>query len=119
MDDQADTVDCLCMLLEESLPTSSAAWVIEAVSSPLTALQRLQLSHFDVVITDVLMPHMSGTKLMREAHSIQPDLKVILISGQAPPSDRAGAFAFLPKPFRVGRLVKLIERALTDHPETA
>lgn len=107
VDDEEDMVDCLKLMLE------GRTWTVEGVSNPLDALQRVRDARFDAVVTDVRMPQMSGLELMREVTRIQPDLKVILISGHLPGDEATvGAFAFLSKPFKSGRLVKLIERAL-------
>lgn len=57
------------------------------------------------------MPQMSGTELMRKVKTMQPGIKVILMSGEDP--GETEAFAFLAKPFRAGPLVKVIEDALT------
>ena len=45
------------------------------------ALQHLEEEYFDIVITDISMPVMSGVDLMREARSRYQDISFILISG--------------------------------------
>lgn len=60
--------------------------------------------HFDLLLTDILMPSMDGLTFMAEARKLQPDLEVIVISGQheiktAVEAMRRGASNYLQKPF--------------------
>jgi len=45
------------------------------------ALQILTTRHFDLVLTDQLMPGMVGTELTRQIKLVRPDMPVIIISG--------------------------------------
>jgi CheY-like chemotaxis protein len=59
---------------------------------------------FDLLLTDHLMPGMSGTELAREARAARPGLSVLLVSGYA---EREGVNLDLPrltKPFRKDEL---------------
>lgn len=56
------------------------------VSSRVNSLDALNLfknqpNEFDLVITDLIMPHMTGDELIRKIHQIRPDVPVILITG--------------------------------------
>lgn len=58
---------------------------------------------FDVVITDQIMPHMSGVRLARELRAVRKDLPVILVTGfhnsyQEHQAREAGIREFIPKP---------------------
>jgi len=58
---------------------------------------------FDVVITDQIMPHMSGVRLARELRAVRKDLPVILVTGfhnsyQEQQAREAGIREFIPKP---------------------
>jgi CheY-like chemotaxis protein len=64
-----------------------------------------------LMFSDVVMPGMSGIQLGRKAREMVPGLKVILSSGYANPAlgepgDSLEGFQFLPKPYRMGDLVK-------------
>jgi PAS domain S-box-containing protein len=64
-----------------------------------------------LMLSDVVMPGMSGIQLARKAQSVTPGIKVILSSGYANPAmdrdkDSLEGFHFLPKPYRMGDLVK-------------
>lgn len=90
--------------------------VVEAASGP-AALQLLRAAPFDLVISDVQMPLMTGIELLRELRHHQPQLPVVLISGVfelAPNQSPAdlGAFAVLSKPFAFEELHEVALRAL-------
>jgi YesN/AraC family two-component response regulator len=63
------------------------------------------------MLTDVVMPGMSGVELARRAQELRPSLKVILASGYSGPT-HAGAggrlegYAFLPKPYKLADIVR-------------
>jgi CheY-like chemotaxis protein len=90
--------------------------VVEASSGP-AALELFASQHFDLVITDVQMPEMSGIELTRRLQQQAPGLPVVLISGafelaaHQSPAD-VGAIAVLSKPFPVEELHEIALRAL-------
>lgn len=76
--------------------------VVEAANARL-ALDLVQQLSFDVVVSDVSMPDMSGIELLRALGELEPDLPVVLTSGSpeavAPfEAEEIGAFAYLVKP---------------------
>jgi two-component system nitrogen regulation response regulator GlnG len=71
----------------------------------------------DLVITDVIMPDENGLDLVPRIRALRPDLRVIVMSAQntlmtAIKATERGAFEYLPKPFDLGDLVQIVERAL-------
>ena len=79
------------------------------------ALARLRA--FDVVLTDISMPGLSGLDLLRQVLQKYPKTPVIIISGindeeQARGLIRLGAFDYLLKPFRLEVVEKSVRRAL-------
>jgi two-component system, cell cycle sensor histidine kinase and response regulator CckA len=78
------------------------------------------LSHADsihLLLTDVIMPGLSGPELARRMCEASPDLKVLLISGYSGedailPEKLPAGFAFLPKPFTLGALVSKVRETL-------
>ncbi|HVY26423.1 MAG TPA: response regulator [Polyangiaceae bacterium] len=90
--------------------------VAEASSGP-AALDLMAAERFDLVISDVQMPLMSGIELARRLQQHRPGLPVVLISGafelaqHQQPAD-VGAFAVLGKPFTVDELQAVALRAL-------
>jgi two-component system cell cycle sensor histidine kinase/response regulator CckA len=71
----------------------------------------------DLMITDIVMPQMDGTQLIRHVREKQPDLKVICISGYAEESfrkrlDTVEGIHFLPKPFSLDQLAGKVKEVL-------
>jgi CheY-like chemotaxis protein len=76
----------------------------------------------DVMLTDVVMPVMTGPELARRARASYPGLPVVFISGYSDPEALVGAGEFanlVRKPARPDVLVQAIEGALTRHPAAA
>jgi two-component system cell cycle sensor histidine kinase/response regulator CckA len=85
------------------------------------ALERLAAAEapFDLLVTDVVMPRMSGSVLARRLRATCPATAVLLISGYADQPDveslvREGA-GFLAKPFSAGELARAAREAITRH----
>ena len=73
--------------------------------------------HIDLLLTDVVMPHMDGCKLARLLHEARPDLKVLYMSGFSDiPIVRQQVLdpgqAFIPKPFTLDRLLQHVDEVL-------
>ncbi len=90
--------------------------VIEA-SNGAEAVERLSATPVDVVITDLMMPQMSGLEVLRRAREIQPMTPVIMLTAEGSIRDcvaamRAGAFNFLTKPFHVSDVEEQVKGAL-------
>ena len=84
--------------------------VIEATSGEAALdLIRKASERIDLLITDVVMPHMDGPGLVREVREIHPEMKVIFISGYTEDAfrqrlDSESGIDFLPKPFSLKQL---------------
>ena len=70
----------------------------------------------DLLLSDVVMPGMSGPDLAQRARSLRPDLRIVLMSGYAPESLDRDAIgwdaAFLAKPFTPARLAHVVRNVL-------
>jgi len=100
----------------------SAGYRVEATTAPHEAFQRMEKDpeRFDLVITDVVMPGMSGIELVRRLRGLRPDLRVLYVSGYAPEEILARApddepVDLVPKPFTPALLTERVRRAL-DRP---
>lgn len=74
---------------------------------------------FDVIITDMTMPNMTGTELTREARSLRPEIPIILMTGYSESINEEkaahlGLNSFLLKPISKTELAKTLRRVL-DH----
>jgi DNA-binding NtrC family response regulator len=77
----------------------------------------LEVDDYDVVLTDISMPGLSGLELLGHVRQRYPNTPVIIISGIADQEHaqgliRLGAFEYLLKPFRIEVLEKSVKRAL-------
>jgi two-component system, NtrC family, response regulator AtoC len=90
---------------------------VEGASSGPEALQRLDSSPADLVITDIRMGRMDGMELMRELHARRPNLPVIVMTAFASidtaiRSIHEGAYDYISKPYEVDDLRLTVRRAL-------
>ncbi len=111
VDDERSMREFLGILLKkEGYSTTTAA-------DGKTALELARKQDFDLVISDIRMPQMSGLELLAALKEEQNDLPVIMITAFASPDDavtamKNGAFDYITKPFNVGEIQKVIKAAL-------
>ena len=82
-------------------------------------MDQLPQLNFDLVLTDVRMPRISGLELCREITARRPDIPVIVMTAfgdmeAAIEAMRAGAYDFITKPLEVDLLEIALQRAV-DH----
>jgi PAS domain S-box-containing protein len=68
----------ICFSLKEILESSGC--VVEVAHDGLEALARIDSSHFDLMLSDVVMPNMDGHELYLQVQSQQPDLPVLMMT---------------------------------------
>jgi DNA-binding NtrC family response regulator len=110
VDDDGVIRDTLCELLSQDHACQTADTAEEA-------LTKLKSHLFDVVLTDVSMPGLSGFELLNRVVQLYPNTPVIIISGmsdeeQAQSLIRQGAFDYLLKPFRLEVVEDSVRRAI-------
>jgi len=81
------------------------------------ALQAFLDAHFSLVITDMMMPHLSGLDLLTRMQAVAPDVPIIVVTGYADVDNaveamREGAFDYLQKPLNRDELKLVVRRAL-------
>jgi response regulator RpfG family c-di-GMP phosphodiesterase len=83
------------------------------------ALELIETEDFDLVVSDIKMPGLTGLDLLRAVKGRQPATPVVLITG-APSVNSAvfglrhGAYDYLPKPFSIKEVQQLVERVRAD-----
>ena len=83
------------------------------------ALALITEQSFDLVISDIKMPGLSGLDLLRAVKGRQPGTPVVLITGNPSVNSavfglRHGAYDYLPKPFSIREVQELLARIRTD-----
>lgn len=83
------------------------------------AIEMMRQYPYDVIITDLRLPGVSGEKLLQEALGIFPETIVIIMTGygniqMAVDAIRMGAYDYLPKPFQLDEMVLRVEKGLQD-----
>ena len=110
VDDDETIRDTLYELLSEF-------YVCQTAETAEKAFARLEADEYDVVLTDISMPGLSGLELLGHVRQKFPDTPVIIISGigdqeHAQGLIRLGAFDFLLKPFSLDVVEKSVRRAV-------
>jgi two-component system nitrogen regulation response regulator GlnG len=94
-----------------------SGYQVRTTASAATLWRWVEDGEGDVVITDVIMPDENGLDLIPRIRRIRPELPVIVMSAQstlttAVQATQRGAFDYLPKPFDLGDLLAVVDRAL-------
>jgi excisionase family DNA binding protein len=84
-----------------------------------TAIERLRMISYDLLITDLKMPGVDGLAVIREARRLKADIPVIIITGfsteaSAIEAVNLGVSGYLTKPFRVPRVLAAAAKALGE-----
>ncbi|WP_227763193.1 sigma-54-dependent transcriptional regulator [Zhaonella formicivorans] len=105
----------------EFLATILAAegYQVETTTAPQTALNKIKEQSYDVVITDLMMPQISGMDILDEVKKEDSATQVIMITGYSTVENailamKKGAFDYLPKPFKIEEIKVVVEKALAQ-----
>jgi two-component system cell cycle response regulator CpdR len=92
----------------------NAGYDVVAVSCGTEAVPYLATQHFDLLLSDIVMPEMDGIELAQRCAEVSPDTKVIFITGFAAVALKANhespAARVLSKPFHLKDLVMEVQR---------
>ena len=96
-----------------------AEYDVDMAADGRTALERLRIIPYDLLITDLKMPGVDGLTVIREARRLKTDLPVIIITGfsneaSAIEAVNLGVSGYLTKPFRVPRVLAAASKALGE-----
>jgi CheY-like chemotaxis protein len=112
VDDHEIMREVICQMLED------AGHNVRFAAEGHEALRKLSYAHFDLVVTDIVMPTMDGIELIGELRRRFPATRIIAMSGggeRFPTNDglaiarRLGAGASLNKPFIAEELIEAVE----------
>jgi two-component system, cell cycle response regulator CpdR len=111
----AEDDDAMRGFLERAL--AKAGYEVIAFANGKEAHERLQEEPFSLLLTDIVMPQMDGIELARRASELDPQIKIMFITGFAAVTLNTNSRApknarVLSKPFHLKDLVREIDRLL-------
>ena len=95
----------------------NAGFQVSSHDNGMAAYQRLREEPFEMLLTDIVMPEMDGIELARRASELDPDIKIMFITGFAavalnPDSSAPKHAKVLSKPFHLRDLVNEVQKVL-------
>ena len=113
VDDEEPISDLLSRTL------SLAEYEVDVAPDGPSAVDRMRMIQYDLLITDLRMPGVDGLNVIREARRLKADIPVIIVTGYS--SEAAaieainlGVQGYLTKPFRVPRVLAAAAKALGE-----
>ena len=108
--DDEQSIRRLCMTVGQGLN-----FVCAEAETAEAALSLLEAAAPDIVVTDLKLPNLSGSELLRKIKELLPRTEVAIMTGHgsiesAVDAMRQGAYDYIEKPFRVERLRQLLQR---------
>lgn len=97
-----------------------AGYAVETAENVEAARSLLEQGGFDIVVTDILMPGVTGVELLKILRQTAPDIQVLLMTGEptvetAAEAVRIGAFDYLSKPVSKSALLRAVGAAARIH----
>jgi two-component system cell cycle response regulator CpdR len=95
----------------------NAGFEVVAFDNGVSAYRRLREEPFELLLTDIVMPEMDGIELARRAAELDPDMKIMFITGFAAvvlnaDADTPRDAKVLSKPFHLRELVHEVQKLL-------
>lgn len=113
VEDEKAISGVLQSILSEELPN----YEFEIAEDGLEGLKLIEKEDFALVVSDIKMPKLSGTDLLKQALQLKPDTTFVMISGHADIDTaidclKDGAYDFISKPIDINRLITSVKNAL-------
>ncbi len=108
----------MCRLIEQALKREG--YQIDVSSSGIEALQMVKSFNYHLLLTDLEMPVVDGLELTRKAKKQNPEIRVIMVTGNATVdiairSLRHKIDGYIRKPFNISKLRKVVRQTLCTH----
>ncbi len=108
----------MCAILKTALESETLA--VTTADSGEAAWAALSVDSFDIILSDIKMPGMSGMDLLRRAKETAPETEVLLMTAYADAKTaveamKAGAYDYIIKPFEIDELRHKIQNILDKH----
>ncbi|MBI9060236.1 MAG: response regulator, partial [Labilibaculum sp.] len=93
-----------------------AGYIVETAEDADEALEILSTTKMDVVVSDIVLPRITGIDLLKSIRNASPNVQVILMTGEpnvetASEAVRAGAFDYLTKPVTKEKITRIVSHA--------
>ena len=113
VEDEKAISGVLQSILSEELPE----YEFVIAEDGLEGFKQIEKEDFALVVSDIKMPKVSGTELLKQALQIKPDTTFVMISGHADIDTavdclKVGAYDFISKPIDINRLITSVKNAL-------
>jgi len=111
IDDEKSILDLLKVVFKKE------GWEVKASLSAAKAIELIEKEDFDLLISDIKMPQMSGMEILKRVKKMQPDIPVVMITAygsikQAVEALKAGAIDYVVKPFEIDELKIIVSHGL-------
>jgi excisionase family DNA binding protein len=98
---------------------SLAEYEVDVAADGPSAVDRMRMIQYDLLITDLRMPGVDGLNVIREARRLRADIPVIIVTGYSSEASaieaiNLGVQGYLTKPFRVPRVLAAAAKALGE-----
>ncbi|MGB2698046.1 MAG: response regulator [Candidatus Zixiibacteriota bacterium] len=85
------------------------------------ALEKISRNQYQLIITDIRMPGVDGTEVLKKAKELNPKTEVIIITGYASPQikqecQKLGAAYYIAKPFQINQIRALVNKLVREEP---
>src|SRR5579859_819949 len=112
--DDEETTRELCAAVAQQVGLKTTA-----VASAEEAMEVVELSAIDIVLTDLKLPGTSGLELLKNLHELHPEIAVIVLTqygtiDSATEATKTGAMDYVTKPFRIEELRARLEHAMHE-----
>ncbi len=96
---------------------------VDVAANGADGLRLTREKHYALILTDLKMPDMDGMEFLMTMKEMQPEAKVIMITGystveHAEEATRLGAYNYIEKPFTPDTLIAAVREALHDIKKT-
>jgi signal transduction histidine kinase/FixJ family two-component response regulator len=110
-----DDDELICDILKTGL--TDAGFAVDSALDPVIAMKKFREQRYDSVIVDVMLPGISGTDLLEQFKTIDPDISVILVTGHpavetAQKAVQLAAFDYISKPFELREIISKTKTAV-------
>ena len=100
-----------------SYELSQRGYAVDVAADGEEGLEKIKSGHYDLVISDIMMPKVNGLQVLQVVKKTSPETEVIIMTGYATIENslqamRDGAYDFVQKPFNSQELFSLVEKAL-------